>query len=82
MNDIRCRTPNQDGYRKGRFRIGWHAAVDGEDYTENALNRLTWQNTGWRLGKVLGIASDKTIDAFYDLCVRQQAESGRSTEDE
>lgn len=72
--DDRDTNPDATGHRRARFRIGWRKATTGADYGETALKELTWDNLGWRLGKLLGPASDETINDMYDLCVRQQAE--------
>jgi hypothetical protein len=75
VEDSRSVEPNETGYRKGRFRSGWTDAVEGQSYGAGTLETLTWQNLGYRLGKVLGRTSSRLVDDFYDLCVRQQAET-------
>ena len=76
--DIRSINFNKNGHRRGRFKVGWGKAVKGESYGAEALRRLTWDNLGWRLGKLFGEADEAMIDDMYDWCVRQQAQSGES----
>lgn len=73
--DVRSHEPNEDGYRRARFREGWRHAVDAQDYTDETLRKLTWDNLGWRLGKLLGPTDQELVDEMYDLCVRQQKAS-------
>lgn len=70
--DGRDKDPNRNGYRRGAFKRGWRAAVNGKNYTRATLNELKWQNLGWRLGKLLGCAGERTIVDMYEMCVRQQ----------
>jgi hypothetical protein len=74
VRDIRETEP--DAYHQTAFRRGWHEAnaVPAHNYQPNALKELTWQNLGWRLGKLLGQTSDETINEFYDLSVKQLKE--------
>ena len=72
-SDVRDPNPDATHHRGARFKVGWKRAVNGTDYGEQALRELTWENLGWRLGKLLGPASKKTMNDMYDLCVRQQA---------
>ena len=72
--DERRTNPN-DRHRPARFKVGWNRAVRGVDYGEQARKRLTWENLGWRLGKLLGPASEETVERMYLLCVKQQAEA-------
>lgn len=74
MADIRSTDPNATGYRRARFRIGWAQAVSGQRYSDDVLDNVTWQNTGWRLGDLFGETSRDLIDEFYELAVTQQAE--------
>lgn len=74
--DIRSEDPNQSPLRLRNFREGWTHAVAGRVYTQDTLSNLTWQNLGWRLGSVVGAASDPLIEEIYDWCVRQQREAG------
>lgn len=76
--DVRSTNPNETGHRRGRFKAGWHKATKGESYGSRALNRLTWDNLGWRLGSLFGETDEDLIDEMYDWCVRQQARSGET----
>lgn len=78
--DIRSGEPNADRLRRTRFRQGWGHAVRGRVYTRESLERLTWQNLGWRLGTLLGDASVDLVDRFYDLAVEQQSARHAMTE--
>ena len=76
--DGRCREPNADGYRKGRFKVGWKHAIGGDEpYNAITLETLYWQNLGYRLGKLLGKASVAIQEEMYDVCVKQQEEQER-----
>ena len=74
--DDRDTDPDASRYRLARFRIGWDRAVRGDNYSEETLRKLTWDNLGWRLGRLLGEASQENVDRVYRLCVRLQAEQG------
>ena len=39
-----------------------------------ALDQLTWENLGWRLGKIFGDASEELQEELYEWCVKQQVE--------
>jgi hypothetical protein len=54
-----------DGRRRGRFKAGWHAAVDGRTYSEGVLAELKWDNLGWRMGKQFGDQPNEVIDAAF-----------------
>ena len=82
MTDIRRTDPNATGHRKARFHVGWNDAITVPAYTSSTLERLTWQNLGWRLGRTLGATSRGLIDEMYDWCVRQQADAGTTLEDD
>lgn len=65
-----------DGLRSGRFRQGWRdAAVRNKDY--KTLQRLAWQNLGFRLGERLGDASDAEIDEAYSCFAEHYRLRGR-----
>lgn len=72
-HDARDTTPDRDGRRRAQFHMGWRRAVAGEAMQVSALDRLTWQNLGYRLGALFGATTSELIDAHYDWCVRQQA---------
>ena len=55
-----------DNKRRGQFRGGWaDATTRGQTFGEAALQKVTWNNLGYRCGKVFGSASDDEIVAFY-----------------
>lgn len=56
-----------DADRKKRFKIGWQRAVAGRDYVPKTLEDLTWDNMGWRMGKLHGEASAQVIEAFFEV---------------
>lgn len=73
--DGRSTEPDVDNSRKGRFKAGWNdAAIRGKEYDSETLETLYWQNLGYRLGRLLGTASNEIQEEMYRLCVRQQAE--------
>ena len=70
-HDVR-KTP--DDYRRRQFRAGWgDASVPGKQYTDDTLNRLTWRNLGYRLGKNLGRRTPEQIDLLFDDFATQYA---------
>lgn len=73
-DDVRKIDPDAN-YRRGRFKVGWNNAVDGVEMEDDVLNHLTWENLGWRLGKVFGDTSDERKEDLYEWCVEQQIES-------
>lgn len=74
-DDVRHKAPNETNERKLALRRGWTHAVSGtrSPYGEKALEDLTWQNLGYRLGKIFGDASVEHRERMYDLCVEIQA---------
>jgi hypothetical protein len=73
--DGRSTEPNADGYRKGRFKVGWDdAAQRNVKYDADTLETLYWQNLGYRLGKLLGKATVEIQEEMYEICVKQQEE--------
>lgn len=82
MTDIRSTDPEATNHRKARFRQGWADAVDGKEYGTRVLERLTWQNTGWRLGQILGQTSDELISEAWDWAVEQQKASPTKIQDD
>ncbi len=71
--DVRSKNPDQNAHRNSRFRQGYRKGAAGESYGAKTLERLTWDNLGWRLGKLLGPAEEELVDELYEWCVRQQA---------
>ena len=72
--DVRSTEPNVTGHRRDRFRQGWRNAVEGREYGSPVLNELTWDNLGYRLGRIFGETHPILIDVLYDWCVKQQEE--------
>lgn len=72
VRDVRDTDPDQTAHRLARFREGWRNAVSGRPYTEKTLADLTWENLGYRLGKLFGETSPLLIDLMYEWCVHQQ----------
>jgi hypothetical protein len=48
-------------------------AVRGEAYSAETLETLTWQNLGYRLGTLLGPASEELQGELFAPCVQLQA---------
>jgi hypothetical protein len=71
--DERDEDAGQDAYSRARFRIGWRRAVSGEVCTEQTLRSLTWENLGYRLGRLFGVTPDAQVDELYVWCCRQHA---------
>lgn len=69
--DEREKDAHKNEHRRARFRQGWQKAVANEDYTGDTLKRLTWDNLGYRLGKLFGETSPEEVNHLYDWCVRQ-----------
>jgi hypothetical protein len=67
--DIRDRDPGPN--HRGEFKKGWKAAVDGSEYTEKTLNELTWNNLGYRLGRLFGETSPEQMEQMYEWCKNQ-----------
>jgi hypothetical protein len=70
--DVRQIDPD-DGYCRGRFKVGWNHAVDGVAM-ESALGRLTWENLGWRLGRLFGETPEGLQEELYHWCVDQMTQ--------
>lgn len=73
LDDVRHTNPDEDNRRQARFKLGWRDAVEGRKYGAGAMQRLTWQNLGHRLGEVFGETPPEMIEEMYHWCVRQQA---------
>lgn len=73
--DVRHTEPNENQERKLAFRRGWTHAVSETrgPYSDDALERLTWQNLGYRIGRILGDAPVEDRERMYELCVEIQA---------
>ena len=59
-----------DAARFGRFKAGWRDAVAslaGERELYNDLRTLTWQNLGYRLGRVFGEVPDEVKETVFNL---------------
>jgi len=69
--DIRKVDPERN-YRRGRFKKGWNDAVDGKEYDEETLQKLTWENLGWRVGMVVGEANEHRQEEVYSQLVKIQ----------
>jgi hypothetical protein len=55
-----------DNRRRGRFGAGWEdCTVRGEEYGEVALRVITWQNLGYRFGKLVGPRTESEIEEIY-----------------
>jgi len=63
-----------DGRRRN-FKQGWTRAVGGQEY-EGVLDELTWNNLGWRLGKLFGPTSDEQREEILDWCAKQRKSTG------
>ncbi|BAZ10988.1 hypothetical protein NIES4071_28120 [Calothrix sp. NIES-4071] len=57
-------------YRRARFFAGWHHGANGEMYTLDTLQKMTWTNLGYRLGTLFGTVKHEEIDEVYQWCLR------------
>jgi len=57
--------------RRANFKQGWMRAVEGQEY-EGVLEELTWNNLGWRLGRLFGPTKDDLRDEILDWCACQR----------
>lgn len=62
-----------DPDRRGAFLRGYKHGADRDHaaYGANALDRLTWQNLGYRLGCLFGPTPDDQVRELYEWCERQ-----------
>ena len=66
-----ARNPASIG-RRSQYKVGWADASAGETtYTESTLDRLTWRNLGYRLGRQLGPRDDDEIGETFDSLVEE-----------
>jgi hypothetical protein len=72
ISDIRDTDPDKSPYRRIRFKIGWDRGADGQVYGEAALEELTWENLGNRLGAILREAPPELQEEMYAVCVKIQ----------
>lgn len=57
-----------DERRRGQFCAGWEDATRrGEVYSAGTLERLTWRNLGYRLGKHFGDQEPEQIKGAFDV---------------
>lgn len=65
--DIR-RDPAEDDHnrRLGAFKGGWTKAVQGEKYGGVLDAELTWDDLGWRLGKIFGETEEERIEELFE----------------
>jgi hypothetical protein len=59
-----------DDYRRGAFGRGWRDATErGIVYVDRTLEKLTWQNLGYRFGKSLGdrASPDEVFGVLADM---------------
>lgn len=76
-NDIRDTAPDIDRTRLTRFKIVWDRGASGHIYGEDALDELTWENLGNRLGAILKNAPPDLQEELYAVCVKIQAAQQR-----
>lgn len=54
--------------RRGQFRAGWQDATHrNKKYAKGTLQRLTWRNLGFRLGRHFGEQTVQEVDGVFDL---------------
>ena len=75
--DNRQEDPGSD--RQGAFKRGWGAAVKNKEESSRyrddpELVNLTWDNLGYRLGRLFGPTSDELKQELFEWCVAHQEE--------
>jgi hypothetical protein len=70
--DIRYTDPDESPNRLARFKVGWDRGADNYIYGEDALDELTWENLGNRLGAILCDAPPELQEELYAVCVNIQ----------
>lgn len=73
------------GGRRGTFHDSFYEGYQG-DLMQNALEEYTWSNLGWRLGVILGTATNRSLPrddqkeiarVLFDMLSHLQAETIR-----
>jgi hypothetical protein len=78
IEDLEYETDRRQDITDGRrrnFKQGWTRAVEGQEY-QDVLEELTWNNLGWRLGKMFGETPDDLREEILNWCVEQQNATG------
>jgi len=78
IEDLEYETDRRQDITDGRrrnFKQGWTRAVKGQEY-QDVLEELTWNNLGWRLGKMFGETPDDLREEILDWCVEQRNATG------
>ena len=78
IEDLEYETDRRQNITDGRrrnFKQGWTRAVEGQEY-QDVLEELTWNNLGWRLGKMFGETPDDLREEILDWCVEQRNATG------
>lgn len=80
-----------DGPRKGQFMQGWKDSMAGHTRGSRSLEKLTWNNLGWRAGEATkvcaGVDPERTHDHLVDgyrsgeLRLKKRQWEARSAED-
>lgn len=73
-NDVR-QAPH--AARQREFRRGWREGAEGRSYAPTTLERLTWRNLGFRLGRSLGSVHVDQVDATFDWLADEFARTSR-----
>lgn len=64
--------------REANFKQGWTRAAQGKEYGgDETLDVLTWNNLGWRLGKLFGETPDDLREEMLEWCKHQRNRSER-----
>jgi 5-methylcytosine-specific restriction endonuclease McrA len=67
-----------DERRRGRFRAGWEDAAERlRVYEAETLERLTWHNLGYRLGRRFGRQPAEQIDEAFEILAGLYDREGR-----
>lgn len=60
-----------DDARQMQFFRGFRQALAGRPYTAETLRKLTWNNLGWRLGRIYGSGGEAMVDELWNRCVER-----------
>lgn len=76
--DIRNADPSPSHLRA--FRLGWKHGAERRGYGDTALDRLSWQNLGNRLGLELGHVGAEEQERAFEILARHLQQTRRLDE--
>ncbi len=66
-----------DDYRWRSFWSGWNRAAAGREYGPEVANDLTWDNLGYRQGKIFGDTERDLAKEMFDWCAKHYQQHGK-----